>query len=389
MVRVLVVLLSILSFAPAALAERDMPRIDAAPNPTVTDETPNDPGYAPLLQAFDRYRALAATGGWGTVPTGPKLEFGMRDSRVAAMRARLAASGDLSETGADPDLFDAALAQGVMRFQERHGLEADGVTGFKTIDALNVSVEQRLKTIALNLERMRALRIDPARPLVLVNIAGAELDVIENGVVALHSPTIVGRIDRPTPLLESEIDRLEFNPYWNVPVRIAQVDLLPKVRKNKSYYNDLNFRVYSSYGETAREIDPGAVNWYSAEAKKYRLRQDPGPENALGPAKFLFPNAYSVYLHGTSHPELFAKTARYLSSGCIRLPDPLGFAAYLLRDDPAWSRAEIDRVVAAGRNKGVRLARPVPVMLAYRTSWVDAGGAVQFRDDVYGLDRGA
>jgi murein L,D-transpeptidase YcbB/YkuD len=182
---------------------------------------------------------------------------------------------------------------------------------------------------------------------------------------------------------------MEFNPYWNVPAGIYAKDFLPKLRKDPGFINHYqNIRVYRA-SEPANEVDPSTIDWFSPEAKqmRLRLRQDPGPENALGPAKFLFPNSYDVYLHGTNKPSLFAKPDRFLSSGCIRLPDPLGFAELVLKDDPNWSRAKIDAAVAAKSNRGVPLPKPLPVHLVYDTAWVDEAGTVQFRADVYGRDK--
>jgi murein L,D-transpeptidase YcbB/YkuD len=182
---------------------------------------------------------------------------------------------------------------------------------------------------------------------------------------------------------------LEFNPYWNVPAGIYAKDFLPKLRKDPDFINHYsNIRVYRA-AEPANEVDPSTIDWFSPEAKqmRLRLRQDPGPENALGPAKFLFPNSYDVYLHGTNKPSLFAKPDRFLSSGCVRLPDPLGFAELLLKDDPNWPRAKIDAAIEAKTNRGVALATPLPVHLVYDTAWVDETGTVQFRQDVYGRDK--
>ncbi len=375
----------------AASAEEALDALDEAAGAAdlgrfLAERLPPHPTYWRLSGAYLAYRELAAGGDWPSVPSGPRLERGQRGPRVAVLRQRLMATGDLRASAPDPELFDAPLQDAARRFQARHGLADDGVVGFRTIDALNVPVEVRLASIARNLARLRDAKRDWRRPLISVNIAGAEIDMIEEGRITYHSRVIVGRADRPTPLLASEVTRLDFNPYWNVPVRIARVDLVPKAQKNKDYFGNLNFRVYTSYGERASEIDPGSVDWFSPEAKQYRLRQDPGPENALGPVKIDFENPYTVYLHGTSNPSLFAKPARFLSSGCIRLADPLGFAAYLLRDRPQWTRAEIDRVVARGKTESVRLTQPVPLELAYFTAWVDGEGVAHFRDDVYGLD---
>jgi murein L,D-transpeptidase YcbB/YkuD len=197
---------------------------------------------------------------------------------------------------------------------------------------------------------------------------------------------IVGRVDRPTPLIDSAINRIEFNPFWTVPPRIAANDLLPKIRKDKKFLENNNFKVYASW-ESANEVDPDSIEWTSGAARRLRLRQDPGPENALGPAKFLFPNKYDVYLHGTNKPELFQKTDRFLSSGCVRVPDPIGLAGLILKDDPNWTPERIAAAVKSGRNQGLAPAPALPVHLIYLTAWVDDDGVMQFRKDIYGRDK--
>jgi len=350
---------------------------------------PAQPGFWALADAYRRYSRIALDGGWGRVAEGPKLEFGMRDARVPALRQRLVATDGAAADAPEPDLFDADLQAAAERFQRRHGLGDDGVVGFKTIEAMNVPVEDRLRAIAFNLQKLFDKRRDYGDRYIYVNLAGAELTYVDHGVVQTHIRTVVGRTDRPSPELDSEINRLEFNPYWTVPPKIARVDLLPKVQSNPGFFAEHNIRVYTSWSEDANEVDPASIDWFSAEAKamRYRLKQDPGPENALGPVKLLFPNKYDVYIHGTTHQELFAKPARFFSSGCVRVKEPLDLAAMVLSDDPAWDRARIDATVAGGKNTSVMLQRPLPVHLDYRTVWVDAGGLLQIRDDIYGRDK--
>lgn len=349
---------------------------------------PPDPAFWRLRAAIDGFRSRVEAGGWPRVNAGGKLEPGARDGRVSQVRQRLLASGDLEVSSADPGLYDDALVEAVKRFQARHGLAADGVIGHGTIDALNLTAESQLDSLLFNLRRLHAQARDWGDDYVAVNLAAAQLELVQGGAVAAAYNVIVGRPDRPTPELDSAIERLEFNPYWTVPAGIYAKDFLPKLRKDPGYIGHYkNLRVYRA-AEPANEVDPASIDWFSPEAKqmRLRLRQDPGPENALGPAKFLFPNSYDVYLHGTNKPALFAKPVRFLSSGCVRLPDPLGFAELLLRGDPQWTRARIDKIVKGRKNQGVRLATPLPVHLVYDTAWVDEAGVIQFRADIYGRD---
>jgi L,D-transpeptidase YcbB len=377
------------------LAPGPHPQVLAAlTNEGVDEELPQwlppDPTFWRLRAAIDGYQAMTERGRWPTVDPGPKLEPGMRDPRVIQVRQRLAASGDLTETpdapAVEPAIYDDALANAVRRFQARHGLATDGVIGRGTIDALNVPVEERLASMIFNLQRLHQKARDWGDDYVMVNTAAAQLTLVQDGQITAFYNVIVGRRERRTPEVHSAINRLEFNPYWNVPTGIYAKDFLPKLRKDSGYLaNYKNIRAYRA-SEPANEVDPRTIDWFSEGARNMRLRQDPGPQNALGPAKFLFPNNYDVYLHGTNKPLLFAKADRFLSSGCVRLPDPLGFAELLLKDDPAWTRERIEQMVKNGRNRSVTLAAPLPVHLVYDTAWVDETGTVQFRADVYRRD---
>jgi murein L,D-transpeptidase YcbB/YkuD len=373
--------------APSALlaaARQGDPRSFAATH------LPGSVFYWRLRQALPAYRQYVAAGGWPSVPAGPKLETGMSDPRVAALAQRLLATGELASAGSNPQLFDDALRAALKRFQTRHGLDPDGKVGPQTLAALNVSAADRLGSILLNLERFRQLAPSMGERFLYVNIAGMELSLVENGQVTFHNRVIVGRVDRKTPLLQSVVHRIDFNPTWVVPAKIARIDMLNHLRQDANYFRSHNVRVYDGWSADAREIDPGSIDWsqYGAGNMPFVLRQDPGPENALGPVKFDFANDYAVYIHGTPVKSLFNLASRALSSGCVRMEQPVDLAAYLLRADHNWPRARIDDVV----RKATTISAPVaalPVMLTYQTAWVDAEGTVQFRADIYGLDRGA
>jgi L,D-transpeptidase YcbB len=366
--------------------------LDDDPDEALPQWLPPDPTFWRLRAAIGGYQAMVERRPWPTVSPGAKLEPGVRDARILQVRQRLLASGDLTEAppdpAAEPAVYDEILATAVRRFQARHGLATDGVIGRGTIDALNVPVEERVASMTFNLRRLHAKARDWGDDYVMVNVAGAQLTLVQDGHTTAFYNVIVGRRERRTPEVHSAINRLEFNPYWNVPSGIYAKDFLPKLRKDPSYLGHYkNIRVYRA-SEPANEVDPSTVDWFSDEARKMRLRlrQDPGPENALGPAKFLFPNSYDVYLHGTNKPSLFTKADRFLSSGCVRLPDPLGFAELLLKNDPTWTRERIEKAVKDARNRSVTLGEPLPVHLVYDTAWVDEAGTVQFRNDVYRRD---
>lgn len=341
-----------------------------------------------LHAALPTYIGYYERGGWPTVSGSEKMEPGDKSPRVQQVAERLLATGELPVPGADPELYDPALEVAVKAFQKAHGLNADGVIGKRTIEEMNVSAEERLEKVLLNLDRMRAESPDMEERFVFVNIPSTELRVIDNGVTTYFANAIVGRADRETPVLKSDIFQVKFNPDWSVPARIAAVDLLKKELASPGYFASNNVRVFTSDG---RQVDPRSVDW--KEVKKggyfpYRLKQDAGPENALGPMKLDFQNDYSVFIHGTPTPKLFAKQDRYFSSGCVRVDDPLGLSTFLLQGSPGWSRERVEQVIKGGKTTYAKLVGPIPVHLAYMTAWVDEQGVANFRNDVYKRDPG-
>ena len=346
-------------------------------------------GYRRLRDALARYRSVAATGGWPRIPDGVTLARGDHGPAVAALRERLRLEGDLGPAG-EPEaaLYDEPLEQAVKKFQRRHGLTADGAVRARTRADLNVRVERRIEQLELNLERWRWLPKDLGRRYIIVNIANFELDVVDGDSVVLAMRVVVGRLYNRTPVLSDTVRYLVLNPYWHVPRDIAAGELLLKARHDRSYFARNKLRVFRNSGSDAREVDPKTVDWsaITPAAFPFRLRQDPGPLNALGRIKFMFLNKYNVYLHDTPARPLFEETQRDFSHGCIRIQQPIGLAVYLLRQDPRWSRDSLQHALDDAVDRTVPLPEPMPIHLLYWTAWADWDGTIQFRRDIHGRD---
>ncbi|MCC6543880.1 MAG: L,D-transpeptidase family protein [Nitrospirae bacterium] len=350
---------------------------------------PVQSGYAGLQMILAVYKRISSQGGWPTLPSGPVMKKGDRGERIFMLRQRLIIAGDIDQSYQDNgDLFDDALEEGVLRFQKRHGLDLDGVVGIKTLAALNVPVKKRIQQIELNMERWRWLPNDLGMRFILVNIANFELDVFENDELIMNMRVIVGKEYRRTPVFTGSMTYLVLNPYWYVPASLAVRDIVPSIRKDPAYLTKNNMSVFQGYGADSKVIEPDNVDWKRINTRNfpYRFRQDPGPDNALGRIKFMFPNKFNVYLHDTPSRELFAKNVRTFSSGCIRIQQPVELAEYILRNDPKWKNENIMEDIGSGKEKSVWLSTPVPVHILYWTAWMDEDGVVQFRNDIYGRD---
>jgi murein L,D-transpeptidase YcbB/YkuD len=345
---------------------------------------PQAPWYAPLQRALAQYRQIADSGGWPDVPPGVLLRPGERDARVPALRARLAVEGYLPGTTAstDGDLYDAALAEAVAAFQERHALAVDGVVGTATVGALNVPAGERVQQLRLSLERVRWLSGALPGTYVVVNVAGFRVVFVREGAVVWSSRVVVGRAARQTPIFRGLMTYVELNPGWTLPPTIVREDVLPLVRRDPAYLLRENITVLDRSG---RRLDPLAVDWAAAGVHTYTLRQEPGPDNALGRIKLMFPNRHAVYLHDTPATRLFETPERGFSSGCIRVEDPLTLAEWVL-DSPQWRRADLEAAIATGVTRRVDLGQPVPVLMVYLTAVADADGRARFYRDLYGRD---
>ncbi|ESZ76334.1 L,D-transpeptidase family protein [Mesorhizobium sp. L103C105A0] len=334
-------------------------------------------------QAVAQYQNIVAQGGWGEVPATKKLQLGVDDPDVVPLRKRLMVSGDLAQSAGISTSFDSYVDAAVKRFQARHGLPADGAMGKYTYAAMNVSAQIRLGQLQTNLERLREKAGTLGSRYVLVDIPAAQIEAVENDRVVLRHTAIVGKIDRQTPVVNSKINEIIVNPYWNAPVSIVRKDIIPLMRKNPDYLKDSHIRLFAPDGS---EVDPMTVDWSTDDAAKYRFRQDPGSGNAMASVKINFPSPDGVYMHDTPQQSLFGKMMRFDSSGCVRVQNVRDLVTWILRDTPGWDRQHFEATIKTGENTPVQVVNPVPVHFLYVSAWSTGPGVVQFRDDVYALD---
>lgn len=334
-------------------------------------------------QAVEAYRALAARGGWPVLQVSERLAVGSRGASVVALRQRLIITGDLDASAGDSNIYDSYVEGGMRRFQSRMGLSTTGSINRATLAALNVPVDRRIRQLETNIVRLRTWSGNLGNRYVVANIPAAAVETVENGHVATRHAAGVGKIDRQSPLLQTKIPEVNFNPTWTVPASIIRKDLIPKMQKEPSYLTENKIRIIGPSGE----IPPERVNWRSDEATRYTFRQDPGGEfNSLGFVRINIPSPHGVYMHDTPSKGIFGDDFRFVSSGCIRVQNVRDYIAFLLKETPGWDRAKIDETIASGERVNARIANPVPCYWVYVTAWATPDGGVQFRDDIYNKD---
>lgn len=343
--------------------------------------------YTQLERALANYRSIAANGGWPQLPEGPTLRPGDSDARIATLARRLAVTGDLEQAHAEHDgeRYTPRLEAAVRRFQARHGLAVDGVIGSATREAMNITAAERIRQLEINLERARWVFDDLADEFILVNIAGFRVYLVRAGQIIWESRAQVGKTYRKTPIFRDEMKYLVFNPTWTVPYSIATRDLLPQIQADPGFFEQRGFDVRDRDGQA---IEPSQVAWDSLSRGSfpYTLVQRPGPANALGRVKFMFPNEHAVYLHDTPSKSLFERADRAFSAGCIRVEHPFELAELLLGRD-GWTQQRFGNVLETGKEQTVFLSQPVPVLLLYWTAQVSPDGVVHFYRDIYERDQ--
>lgn len=342
---------------------------------------PQEAVYGSLRQGLAQLRRIRDMGGWPKIAEGESLKPGMDSAAVAQLRARLTVGGYLAPQAKRRTDYDATVTAAVKKYQAEQYLGADGVAGATTLAALNVPVEARIDQVRVNMERARWLLYKLQGTFVIVDIAGYKVALYRDGKAIWRSRVQVGKPFRSTPVFQSEITYVTFNPTWTVPPTILVKDMLPKIQSNPGYLAANRIRVIDREGNV---LDPSTVDW--SNARGLTLRQDAGPDNSLGQVVIRFPNEYAIYLHDTPHRELFAKSVRATSSGCIRVENPLQLVELLFNDPVRWNSAGIQAQLANGKTENIRLPVKVPVLLAYWTVDLSNDGRVVFKPDVYGYD---
>jgi murein L,D-transpeptidase YcbB/YkuD len=358
------------------------------PEELVDSVRPQVPEYRAMMAALARYREIEKAGGWEAVSGGVRRpEVG--SSSAGALRRRLIAERDPAEVElarrgeATPDVFDAALKQALVHFQERHGVEPDGALGEATLAELNAPVSRRIAELKLNMDRWRWLPRDLGDLYVMVNVAGFELEVVENDSAILAMNVVVGKDASRTLIFRDTMENIVINPYWNVPPDIQKNELIPAVRRDPSYLDRNNFEVLRGN----RRVSASQIDLGSLRSGAYTFRQKPGGDNALGQVKFLFPNDANIYLHDTPAQRLFSQRSRAFSHGCIRVEKPVELAKLIMSKATDLAPDQYEQLRARPGEQWIRLARPIPVYILYFTAYANRDGSVSFHPDIYERDR--
>jgi murein L,D-transpeptidase YcbB/YkuD len=346
--------------------------------------------YRRTLQALHTYLGLAQKESGSPLPrTLEGIRLGDSHPALLLLVQRLQLLGDLADSESqEKHIYDRDLQSAVARFQSRHGLDPNGALDPATLDQLNTPVAHRVLQLQLTLERWRWLPQTFTVPPVVVNIPEFRLYAIrEDHRVALEMNVVAGRAYRhETPVFTSSMRSLVFRPYWNVPLTIQRNELLPEINSHPNYLADNAFEIVDARDQVPVNADDPQERDRKLKSGEWLLRQEPGPRNSLGLVKFELPNPYEIYLHGTPAQELFAKSRRDFSHGCIRVEDPVALAVWILRNNPEWSEERIRSAMNEETTLRVNLKEPIPVWILYGTAIVREDGEVHFLEDIYGHD---
>jgi murein L,D-transpeptidase YcbB/YkuD len=375
-----------------ASLERTPPRKDDL-NDLRPNEIPwrSDEMLRAMEDAIAHYETVVNKGGWPIIPGNRMLRPGDDDERVSFLRKRLMVTGELARSSSYADYgFDSVLEQAVVRFQENNGLRTNGRVDQPTLAALNITAEERLAQLKLNHGRILELvQTPPEERYVLVNVPAFQLEAVERYQTVLRHRVIVGRNGRETPSLKATIRNLNFFPYWRVPDSVAKLDVFPRLVNEPDYLQKEQIRVLKG-DFNGPELDPISIDWSQADYRVVKLKQDPGPQNALGLVRIDMQNEHGVYMHDTPMKPLFDQRARAFSAGCVRVQDVFKLVEWLARYEPGWENpGQAQAVLDMGQALDVQLSRPVPVYFTYITAWAEPDGRIAFRPDIYRRDGSA
>ena len=374
-----------------AVAMLENAALGASLEKELRDAVPTQYRYKDLQKEVVKYRKIKENGGWTPVAINGTLKAGMRMPAVSALRERLRVTGDYVPCGnAEGLVYDTCLQKAVKHFQTRNGLVADGEVGAGTQRALNKTVDERITTMLLNLDRIKWLKKRNTKRHIVINIPDFMLYFEENGKLKQSIRTIVGKPKNPTPIFSNTVKTIVLNPYWNLPTSIIQKEMIPKLMKNSNAMKKKGIEIRNGWGPNAKKIKASSVNWAQYRYSKtvpYRFAQIPGPRNALGKVKFLFPNKYSVYMHDTPSKGLFSRSTRAFSHGCIRLQKPRELLKTFASFNNNVNYGKSQKILKGKTKTFMSLNQSVPIDVIYLTSWVDYNGNLQFRNDIYGYDK--
>jgi L,D-transpeptidase YcbB len=370
--------------APAKSVDASTPEARSAAALALSHEPTYDEGTAQRIkEAALSYSDIAVLGGWPTIPPDAKFAIGVAGPNDDLLRKRLIVSGDLAEDKTS-GAFDDVVADAVKRFQLRHGLAPTGLVTPRTLAALDVSVQKRIRQLEASLERLDNMNFSFGQRYVVVNIPAAFAEAVEDDKVVRRYRVIVGKTEKPSPTLSAEITGVVLNPTWTVPSSIAKTEISAHMRKDPSYLERMHMEVLDAHDTP---IDPHSVDWSGARTPNFTVRQQNGAWNALGAVKIDMPNPYSVYMHDTNQKSLFSDDYRFDSHGCSRVDNVRDLAAWLLQAElPKWNRPAIDAAIATGQHQEVSLPKKVPVAWVYLTAWMTRDQTIQFRNDIYNQD---
>ena len=370
--------------ATAKPAAASSPESRSAAALALSHEPTFDEGTAQRIKdAALSYSDLAVRGGWPAIPADARFAVGAAGPEDDLLRRRLIISEDLAIDQASGP-FDETVAEAVKHFQVRHGLAATGTVTPRTLAALNIPVQKRVRQLEASLERLENMNFQFGQRYVVVNLPATFAEAVENDIVVRRYRVIVGKTEKPSPTLTAEITSVNLNPTWTVPSSIAKTEISAHMRKDPSYLARMHMEVLDGHD---RPIDPASVDWSGAHAPNFTVRQQNGAWNALGAVKIDMPNPYSVYMHDTNQRNLFSDDYRFDSHGCSRVDNVRDLAAWLLQEEmPKWNRAAIDTAIATGEREDIVLPKKVPVAWIYLTAWMTRDQTIQFRNDIYDQD---